>query len=97
VTTKRVVCCHQQGHGARIDENRQCSVSCVTDLSIMVFQMLYGSNHVAGLRSLEDLPYHFKKSMVCQFKNGMVCPPATLRPELDGQDQVKISDSSTKL
>jgi hypothetical protein len=28
---------------------------------------VYGSNHL-------DL---FKKGMVCQFKNGMVCPPAT--------------------
>jgi hypothetical protein len=25
----------------------------------------------------EDLPYHFKKGMVCQFQNGMVSPPAT--------------------
>jgi hypothetical protein len=24
----------------------------------------------------EDIPYHFKKGVVCQFKNGMVCPPA---------------------
>jgi hypothetical protein len=25
----------------------------------------------------EDIPYHFRKGMVCQFLNGMVCPPAT--------------------
>jgi hypothetical protein len=25
----------------------------------------------------EDIPYHFRKGMVCQFSNGMVCPPAT--------------------
>jgi hypothetical protein len=26
----------------------------------------------------EDISYHFKMGMVCQFfKNGMVCPPAT--------------------
>jgi hypothetical protein len=23
------------------------------------------------------MPYHFKKGVVCQFKNGMACPPAT--------------------
>jgi hypothetical protein len=28
-------------------------------------------------RSQEDMPYHFTKGMVCQFKNGTVCPPAT--------------------
>jgi hypothetical protein len=27
--------------------------------------------------SQEDKPYHFKKGMVRQFKNGMICPPAT--------------------
>jgi hypothetical protein len=27
--------------------------------------------------SQEDIPYHFIKGMVCQFYNGMVCPPAT--------------------
>jgi hypothetical protein len=27
--------------------------------------------------SQEDIPYHFRKRMVCQFKNGIVCPPAT--------------------
>jgi hypothetical protein len=27
-------------------------------------------------RSKEDLSYHFKKGMVCQFYNGMVSPPA---------------------
>jgi hypothetical protein len=25
----------------------------------------------------EDIPYNFKKGVVCQFKNGKVCPPAT--------------------
>jgi hypothetical protein len=25
----------------------------------------------------EDIPYHFRKGMVCKFSNGMVCPPAT--------------------
>jgi hypothetical protein len=28
-------------------------------------------------RSQEDIAYHFKKGMVCQFLNGMVCLPAT--------------------
>jgi hypothetical protein len=34
----------------------------------------------------EDIPYHFRKSIVCKFKNGIICSPATsaLRPELEG-------------
>jgi hypothetical protein len=32
------------------------------------------ASEVAGS---EDIPYNFKKGVVCQFKNGKVCPPAT--------------------
>jgi hypothetical protein len=39
----------------------------------------------------EDIPYHLRKGMVCQLKNGMVCPLRPLRPELDGQDPFQIS------
>jgi hypothetical protein len=28
-------------------------------------------------RSQVDIPSNFKKGVVCQFKNGKVCPPAT--------------------
>jgi hypothetical protein len=28
-------------------------------------------------KSKEDIPYHFKKGMVCQFEDGLVCPLAT--------------------
>jgi hypothetical protein len=33
----------------------------------------------------EDIPYHFKKAMVSQFKNVIVCPPATSETGVDGQ------------
>jgi hypothetical protein len=32
---------------------------------------------IIAQRSQEDIPYHFRKGMVCQFYNGIVCPPAT--------------------
>jgi hypothetical protein len=31
------------------------------------------ASEVAGS---EDIPYNLKKGVVCQFKNGKVCPPA---------------------
>jgi hypothetical protein len=40
-------------------------------------------------RSQEDIPYHFKKGMVCQFlKHFIACPPATsVTPELVGPNR----------
>jgi hypothetical protein len=45
-----------------------------------------------------DIPYHFKKGMVCQFRNGMVCPPATSETRARWpRISANYSDSSTKL
>jgi hypothetical protein len=37
---------------------------------------LHGVTWSSGILQ-EDIPYHFRNRMVCQFKNGTVCPPAT--------------------
>jgi hypothetical protein len=48
---------------------------------IHLFEVTADRSGLRGGRRTYGIPYHFKKDMVCQFKNGMVCPPATSEAE----------------